>query len=201
MKIKIRLEEAKDYDAVEFLTREAFWDVYKPGCDEHLILHKLRDIPTFVSELDFVAVSENEIVGHIIYSEAKVVSSIGQENKVLTFGPLSVLPSLQKKGIGSLLIEHSIEKARQQDYKAVIIYGNPKYYHRFGFKNAMEYGITTPQGDNFEAFMALELYDDSLKGIEGKFYVDDVFETNSNELEEFEKKFPFKEKHVTDTQL
>lgn len=201
MEIIIRLETPKDYKEVEILTREAFWDVYMPGCDEHLILHKLREVPAFIRELDFVACDEDRIVGNIVYSKAKIINNQNQEFIVLSMGPISVLPSLQRKGIGSLLIKHSINRARELGYKAVIIFGNHDYYHRFGFENAQKYGIATSKGENFNEFMALELYENSLKDIQGKFYADDVFQVNNRELEEFEQGFPYKEKNITNSQL
>lgn len=199
--IIIRLENPKDYRETETMVREAFWDVYQPGCSEHLLLHKLRKVPAFIEELDFVAYDNNKIVGNIVYSQAKIINKQNQEFTVLCMGPLGVLPSYQGKGIGSLLIEQSLHKARLLDYKAVIIFGDPDYYHRFGFENARKYNIQTSHGDNFDAFMALELYDKSLNGIQGKFYYDLVFQIESDELELFEKEFSYKEKHVTDTQL
>lgn len=201
MSISIRQEEEKDFKIVEYMTREAFWDLYKPGCDEHLVLHKIRKVPAFVKELDLVACEEDRIVGNVIYSKAKVVNKENREFEVLCMGPIAVLPSYQKQGIGSLLMDHSLEKARQLGHKAIIIFGNPDYYQRFGFRNACEYNIQTSTGENFDAFMALELYDGSLQGISGKFYADEVFETKAEELEEFEKGFPHKVKHVTETQL
>lgn len=201
MMISIRVEQARDYSAVEHLTREAFWDLYHPGCSEHLIVHKIRDVPAFVGELSLVACDGDTIVGNIMYSRARVVDARNQEYEVLCMGPIGVLPSCQKKGIGSQLMNASIRKAKALGFRAVIIYGNPAYYHRFGFVNAQEYGITTPTGDNFDAFMALELYDGALQGISGKFYADRVFEVDHQELEAFDKQFPYKEKHVTDTQL
>lgn len=201
MKVKIRPEEEKDHRSVEYITREAFWDLYKPGCNEHLIVHKMREVPAFIKELSFVACDEENIVGSIIYSRAKVVNNENIASEVLCMGPISVLPSYQGKGIGSLLMNHSVEKSRELGFKAVIIFGNPGYYHRFGFANAEKYHITTASGENFEPFMALELYEGSLKGITGKFYEDKVFETEEKELEIFEKEFPFREKHVTDTQF
>ncbi len=201
MSISIRQEEENDFKSVEDMTREAFWDLYKPGCDEHLVLHKIRKVPAFVKELDLIACDDDRIVGNIIYSKSKVVNEESREFEVLCMGPIAVLPSCQKQGIGSLLMNHSLEKARQLGHKAVIIFGNPDYYQRFGFRNAGDYNIQTSTGENFDAFMALELYDGSLKGISGKFYADEVFETDAEELEEFEKGFPPKVKHVTDTQL
>lgn len=197
----IRLENKNDYREVENLTREAFWDIYKPGCDEHLIVHKIRNTSSFIPELDFVAVRDNQIVGNIIYSKSKVLGVDNNEHEVISFGPISVLPSLQKKGIGSTLIEHTIEMAKDMGYKAVFIFGNPAYYHRFSFENAERFRISTSEGLNFDAFMALELYKDSLKGMSGKFYMSPVFEVSLEDIEDFEKSFPYKEKHVTDTQL
>jgi predicted N-acetyltransferase YhbS len=114
---------------------------------------------------------------------------------------LSVLPSLQKTGIGSKLINHTIELTREKGYKAIVIFGNPAYYHRFGFVNAEKFNISTSDGENFDAFMVLELYEDALRGISGRFHEDSVFHIDKDELEAFEKKFPYKEKHITDTQF
>ncbi len=201
MNFQIRLETPGDYKETETLTRDAFWDLYKPGCVEHLIVHKIRQLRAFVQELDFVATMNNKIIGNIIYSRAKIVNDHNIENEVLCMGPLSVLPLYQKKGVGSKLICHSTDKAKEIGFKGVIILGNPDYYTRFGYKNAINYNIKTSDGHNFDAFMALELYENSLKGIEGRFYADSVFEIDNKELEEFEKKFPYKEKHVIGTQF
>jgi len=116
-------------------------------------------------------------------------------------GPSTVLPSYQKQGIGALLMKYSIEKANNLGYKGIIIFGNPDYYHLFGFVSAKDYNIQTSWGDDLDEFMALELYHGSLRDISGKFYEDEVFKIENDELEDFEKQFPFKEKHVTDTQL
>ena len=202
MDITIRLESPSDFRETELLTREAFWDVYKPGCDEHLLLHNMRHVPAFIRELDFVADYKNKIVGNIIYTKAKVVGENNLEHEVLCMGPLCVLPSCQKKGIGSKLMKHSIARAKELGYTAIIIFGNPEYYNRFGFENAQKkYNIKTSEGENLDAFMALELYAGSLIGIEGRFYMDPVFKIDEKELEEFEKEFPYKEKHITATQL
>lgn len=201
MKLIIRPENENDYEEVENLTREAFWDIYQPGCDEHLLVHKLRKVSAFIPGLDFVAVRGDKIVGHIIYSKSKIVDSEGIAHEAITFGPVSVLPSRQKKGIGSALIEHTKESAAKMGYKAIVIFGNPAYYHRFGFKSAESFGITTAEGANFEAFMAMELYPGALQGITGRFYEDPVFQVDKEELKAFEKRFPYKKKHVTSTQL
>ena len=121
MNISIRLEEEKDFKSVEYMTREAFLDLYKPGCDEYLVVYKIRKVPAFVKELDFIACDKDTIVGNIIYSRAKVLNEENKEFEVLCMGPFAVLPSYQKQGIGSLLMNHSIEKARQLGYKGIII--------------------------------------------------------------------------------
>lgn len=201
MEPTIRNTTEADYFKTEYLTREAFWDVYKPGCDEHLVLHNIRKSNCYVKELDFVAIKNDEIIGHIICTRAKVIDTQNKEHEVLCMGPLCVLPRFQKEGIGSKLMIRTISGARKLGFPGMILFGNPAYYHRFGFKNAAVYGITTKDGQNFDPFMALELQDDGFMNIKGKFFEDSIFETNPEELAEFEKNFPFKEKHVTDTQL
>jgi predicted N-acetyltransferase YhbS len=201
MNIKIRLEKEKDHQEVENMTREAFWDLHQPGCDEHLLVHKLRKAEAFIPELDFVAELDHQVVGNIMYSRARVIDGKGLEHEVLTFGPLSVLPSHQRLGVGSALVKHTLKLAEEMGFKAIIIFGHPEYYHRFGFANAERFHITTSDGANFEPFMALELYEGALRGIEGRFYEDAVFKTDPAELETFDKGFPYREKHVTDTQF
>ena len=201
MNISIRLEEKQDYKKVEYLTREAFWDLFRPGCCEHLIVHKIRKAPAFVKELSYIACDNDNVIGCIFYSTAKVVNDENKEFEVLCMGPFGVLPPFQKKGIGSLLMSCSIKKAGELGFKAIVIFGNPEYYQRFGFVNAKNYGITTSSGENFDAFMALELFDGALDGITGKYYDSDVFRIDDKELEVFEREFPYKEKHITDTQI
>ncbi len=201
MDITISQEEEKDFNTVENLIRETFWDLYHPGCSEHLVAHKLRQSPDLVKELDLVACDGSGIVGHIMYSKARVEGEDGSASEVLCMGPIAVLKEYQNKGIGSLLMEHSIKMAGRTGYRAIVIFGDPDYYHRFGFRSAEEYGIQTATGENFDAFMVLELQEGSLSGVSGKFYASEVFEVVDEELEDFEKNFPYKEKHVTDTQL
>jgi predicted N-acetyltransferase YhbS len=201
MKVLIRRTTENDFPQTENITREAFWNVYKPGCDEHFILHTIRYKKCYIGELDLVAFFDNEIIGHIISTKAKVVDSLNNEHEILCIGPLSVLPDLQKKGIGSKLMNHSIAIARELGFSGMILFGNPDYYHRFGFRNAQEYNITTKDGQNFEPFMALELHKNGLADTKGRFFEDDAFESDSADLIEFEKRFPYKEKLVTDTQF
>lgn len=201
MNITIRPEEEKDFRIVENLTREAFRDLYKPGCDEHFILHNMRKVTAFVRELDFVACDDNEVVWNIAYTKAKIINNEQKEFEVLCMWPVGVLPSYQWKKIWSLLINYTIQKAKELWYKAIILFWNPDLYHRFGFVNAEKYQIQTSDGSNFDPFMVLELYEWVLDWISGRFHEDKVFEVNKEELELFEKWFPYREKHITDTQL
>jgi predicted N-acetyltransferase YhbS len=199
--ILIRKSTEKDYYQTEMITRESFWNLYRPGCVEHLILHNMRKSDCYLSELDLVAVYENRIVGHIISTKAKVTDPMNKEHEILCAGPLSVLPEFQKQGIGSELMNASILLAKESGYAGMILFGNPEYYHRFGFRNAKEYNITTKDGQNFEPFMALELQKDGLTGIQGRFFEDSSFEVRDDELTEFETNFPPKVKLKTATQF
>jgi len=193
--IHIRQERPADHYAVENITRDAFWQWESDKiCDEHLLVYRLRSCDTLVSELNLVAEQDGKIVGHIIYSTSKVVDESGVAHEVLTFGPLTVCPGYQKKGIGQALMRYSFTVAKELGYRGIIIYGHPEYYPRVGFKLAGEFGISTPDGGNFDYFMAYPLYDGALDGIRGRHYADSVFDTLSQEdTVEFDKKFPPKE--------
>lgn len=190
----IRKTRKDDYFKTENITREAFWNLYKSGCDEHLVLNQLRKGNNYIPELDLVAISGNDIVGHIISTKAYILDDKGEKHEVLCVGPISVLPKMQMKGIGSVLIKHSIEKAIKLEYIAMVLFGAPEYYHKFGFKDAEFFNISTKEGRNFIHFMVLELEAYNLEGISGKFYEDEGFVTKNEDLDEFEKKFPEKEK-------
>lgn len=188
MTVNIRLETKEDYREVEELTREAFWDVYKPGCDEHLMVHQLRNSDGFVKDLDYIACIDDKIVGSIIYTEARIINE-DHTYTVLCMGPLSVHPDYQKKGIAAKLMNHTIAKAKEMGYRGIILFGSTNYYPRFGFIPADNYGITTSTGDNFDAFMALELHEGSLNNVDGRFYEDEGFSIDEAALAEFEKLF------------
>ena len=193
-KIKFRLEQQKDYRTVENLTREAFWNNFVPGCDEHYLAHILRDADCFIKELDFVAEINDKVVANIMYSEAKVIAEDKNEYPVITFGPVSVLPEYQRKGIGKAIIEHSKKRAKEMGYNAIIIYGDPAVYSNAGFKPAEKYGIYTPSKRYLDALQACELIDGSLNRIKGYFQEDKVFEIDKMLAEEFDKGFEHKQK-------
>jgi len=199
MNIELRPEEEKDYFIVENITREAFWNYHVPGCDEHLLIHNLRKANEFIKELDFVAINNSKIIGNIVYVTAKVTNN-GIQYPVLTFGPISVLPEYQNNGIGSKLINHTVKLSREMGFKGIIIYGDPEYYKRFGFRESKQYKITNKDKKYPAALLVLELYPNALHRIEGIFDEGKIYEVNKKELEEFDKNFTVKEKGYSKTQ-
>lgn len=198
MEITLRLEVEKDWREVEVLTREAFWkaeriDELGIGCDEHYLVHTLRKSSDFIPELDFVAEVDGKIVGNIMYSKAHVCLPNGNHHQVLNFGPISVLPEFKNKGVGSALMRHSLKTAARLGYGAVLFFGHPTYYPRFGFKEAKNFGITTSQGDNYPAFMAMEIIYGDLDGIKGTFHESPLYKVDAKAAREYDLLFPKKD--------
>ena len=197
MGINVRLEEEKDYRRVEGITRAAFGysDRIKRGqigCPyEHWMVHELRRRDGIMA-LSLVAELENGImVGHIICSDA-VVKKETQELPILNFGPLSVLPEYQRQGVGKTLVQAMIEQAKRLDYGAILFFGRPEYYPQFGFKQAVFYGISDSEGNNYPAFMAMELKEGYLKDFRGgKYFESDIYndELNRETVRAFDKVF------------
>jgi predicted N-acetyltransferase YhbS len=144
-------------------------------------------------KLNFVAELDGRIVGHIIYSNAYILQPDGSKMDVLNFGPISVWPKLQKMGIGGALMKHSIEEAKKSGYGAILFFGHPEYYPRFGFVEAKEFGITDCNGDNYPAFMAMELKEGFFKNISGRFIEADIYndDLNREQAKEFDKQFGY----------
>lgn len=193
MNANLRLEQSADYRNVEELTREAFWNHYVPGCNEHYLLHIMRDCGAFIRELDIVAEIDGEIVGNIVYTKAKILGDDGISREVLSFGPVSVLPAFWEKGIGSALIEYTIVRAKESGYRAILIYGDPAYYKRFGFIPAETFGIGTPDNMYAEPLQALELWEGALSGCNGRFFEDAIYGVDEDAAAEFDTTFPHKE--------
>lgn len=187
----IRKEEEQDYYEVEHVTQRAFWNKYRPGCVEHYLVHKLRRDQHYLPELSRVAVLNGKIVGCIMYARAWVKD--GEKTyELANFGPLCVDPDYQGLGIGGMLVRETIILAEKAGLPGIIIYGEPDYYPRLGFKTCDYYGITTPEGENFPAFMGYELGQNRMKEIHGKCYVADVFyQLPEEEVEAYNRKFPF----------
>jgi len=202
----IRLENSNDWLEVENITREAFWNVYRPGCTEHLVVHNFRTHPAFVRELSFVAEDENssKVIAHIMYCKATIISDRGEQKEILMFGPVSVLPEFQRCGIGSEVIEYSLQRAKELGYGAVAITGNPEYYHRFGFQSGSKFQIyyaDLPRTEEAPFFMIKELVEGYLSGIVGKIIEPDAYAVSDEAVEQFDLKFPCKIKEKRPGQL
>ena len=200
----IREETEKDYREVENLTREAFWNVYCPGCVEHLVVHRLHSEGGAIPKLDLVIEEDGKIVANIIYAEAKVKDEHGASHTVAIFGPLSVLPEYQKKGYGSKLIEHTLEMAKEMGYPMVIITGSPEYYGRFGFESASKYGIYHRDfGKDADApfFMVKVLDEEKSSKIKGEYSDPEYYLVTGEEADAFDADFPPKKKEVLPGQL
>ncbi len=196
----IRLETVEDFRIVENLTREAFWNLYAPGCVEHYIAHHIRKSKAFIKELDFVAVLDGQIVGNIMYTHSHVVAPDGTKHPTITFGPLSVLPAFQRQGIGSALVAHSKLVATNMGFTAIVIYGHPKNYHKMGFCSASKFGISRGDGKFAVALMAMPLTAGGLDGVRGCFHESEDFAIDEAAFATFEATFPPKEKIETPTQ-
>jgi predicted N-acetyltransferase YhbS len=200
MNITFRLERPGDHYAVEAMTREAFWHFWEPDreiCDEHLLVHKLRHCPALIPELNLVAELDGKVAGHIIYTASHIKTADGKTAEVITFGPLTVLPEHQGRGIGRALMFYSFEEAKKLGHRAVVIYGIPDYYPRVGFRRGAGFGLTDAEGKAYDAFMVYPLYDGALDGLHGSHHYHPVYESlTQEEALEFDRKFPPKEPHV-----
>jgi predicted N-acetyltransferase YhbS len=159
----------------------------------------MRSLPSHIKELAFVAIKDDNIVGNITYTKSFVKTESGTFFDTITFGPICAAPAYQGQGIGSSLIKHSVEVAKNLGYKAIIIYGDPAYYERFGFRNGKRFGICDPDGKYMKGLQVLELYKGALDGVTGSFFHDPVYEMEESEAAEFDKTFPYKER-VSETE-
>lgn len=188
--IQIRSERPEDYFAVEEMTMRAFWNKHHMGCNEHYLLHKLRDAEEYLPELSRIAFKDGQVIGAIFYSKAYVQDG-NNHREVLTFGPLCVNPCWQGCGVGEMLLHETMKLAAAEKYPGIVIFGEPDYYPRLGFQTCDHFGITTADGKNFDSFMAIELIPDGMKDIHGAFYEAGVFEDlPKEETEAYTKQFP-----------
>ena len=142
----IRKEEQKDWEIVENITREAFYNLYVPGCVEHYLVHIMRKHEDFIPELDFVLERNGQVIGNIMYTKARLIDENGIEKEILTFGPVSILPAYQRMGYGKMLMEHSFQAAMQLGYDVIVIFGSPSNYVSRGFKSCKKYNVSMENG-------------------------------------------------------
>lgn len=198
--MNIRLEHSQDYREVENLTREAFWNVYRPGCTEHYVLNQYRSNPDFIPELDLVMEEDNRIIGHVMFSKAVITLDDGTVFPSCTFGPISIHPDYKRRGYGLKLLTYSLEKARAMGIGLLQMEGNIDFYRHAGFGLASRLHIhyhAEPRDAEVPYFLAQELipgYWGSREGTycppKGYFVADD----NPEAFEAYEASSPPKEK-------
>lgn len=202
--IIIRLERKDEYHEVENLVRESFWNVYRPGCLEHFVLHQLRNDPAFIPELDFVMTLDGKLIGQNMFMNAVIASDDGRNIPVMAMGPICITPELKRQGYGKILLDYSLERAAALGYGALCIEGNIDFYGKSGFKKASEFGIRyhgVPEGEDTAFFLCRELIPGYLEGITGEYAPPEGYMVDEQEAEKFDKEFPYKEKKKLPGQL
>ena len=202
--IVIRLEEKSDYREVENLVRDGFWNVYRPGCLEHYVLHQLRNDPAFVPELDFVMTLDGQLIGQNMFMKAVIAADDGRSIPIMTMGPICIAPELKRKGYGKILLDYSLEKAKELGCGAVCFEGNIDFYGKSGFKQASEFGIRyhgLEEGDDASFFLCKELISGYLDDITGEYAAPAGYLVNEKEAEAFDREFPYMEKEKLSGQI
>lgn len=202
--MNIRLETENDYFDVENMVRNSFWNIYRPGAFEHFIVHNLRDDERFVKDLAYVIEKDNKIIGHINYSKGKIICDDGNGIDALVLGPIAIDENYQNQGYGSELIEYTLELISEKEIPYVFVIGDENYYHRFGFESASRYNIFlegTDESEECEFFMIKIFNDVEPDFTKATFQNPDVFDVDENDVEEFDRKFEYKEKKIQEGQL
>ena len=198
--IKIRNEEETDYEIVEEITRKAFWNLYIPGCMEHYLAHVMRSHKDFLTALDLVIEVDNQIIGNIMYTKAKLVDESGGEKEILSFGPVCIVPEYQRMGYGKMLMEHSFDQAVALGYDVIVIFGNPSNYVGRGFKSCKKYNICLDNGTFPAAMMVKELKQKALDGRKWVYYDSPVMKIDEQEAERFDESLEKMEKKFQPSQ-
>lgn len=202
--IIIRNETKEDYRNVENLTREAFWNVYRPGCTEHYVLHCYRNDPAFVPELDLVMELNGELIGQVIYVRSEIDCDDGRKVPIMTFGPIGIAPKYKRQGYGKRLLDYSMEKAKEMGVGALVITGNILFYGKSGFVPAKTKGVRYADDPEADYLLVKELIPGYLDGVSGTYKDPEgyfVCEKNPKDFERFEATFPTREKKILPGQL
>lgn len=197
-RITFRNETPADYRAVESLVRNAFWNVYRPGCDEHLIVHRFRARSEFVPELDIIMEADGVLAGHVMFVRSEIRLNGGGALPVMTFGPLSIAPEFQRRGYGTILLRHAMEKAEETGCGALLITGNIGFYGKSGFVTGKSKGVFYGADPDADYFLVKELVPGFLDRVRdaggGTFREPDGYSVDPKDVEEFDRLFPPREK-------
>jgi len=193
----IRLEKKEDYREIESLVRESFWNVYRPGCNEHYVIHVLREDSAFVNELDFVMEKNGHLIGQNMFMKTIIKADDGRTIDILTMGPICITPELKRKGYGKAILDYSLEKAAKLGFGVVLLEGNIGFYGNSGFDYARKFGIRyhdLPEGADDSFFLCKELIPGYLDGAKGVYQTPEGYYADDADVEEFDKGFPPKKK-------
>ena len=193
----IRQEKKEEHRAVENLVRESFWNVYRPGCSEHYVIHVLRDDPAFVKELDFVMEKDGALIGQNMFMRTIINADDGRVISVLTMGPIGITPELKRHGYGKKLLDYSLAQATAMGFGAVLFEGNIGFYGKSGFDYARNFGIRyhdLPEGADDSFFLCKELIPGYLEGVTGVYQTPQGYYVDDADVEAFDRDFPAKEK-------
>ena len=193
----VRLERTEDYREVENLVRESFWNVYRPGCSEHYVIHVLRDDPAFVKELDFVMEQDGALIGQNMFMRTVINADDGRTIPVLTMGPIGITPERKRQGYGKKLLDYSLERAAAMGFGAVLFEGSIGFYGHSGFTYARSFGIRyhdLPEGADDSFFLCRELIPGYLDGVTGVYQTPRGYYVDDRDVETFDRAFPPKEK-------
>ena len=205
--IVIRREKESERREVEELVRESFWNVYRPGCLEHYVLHRLRDDPAFVPELDLVMEKDGRIIGQNMFMRAVIEADDGRRIPIMTMGPICIAPELKRKGYGKKLLDESLLRAAALGCGALCFEGNIAFYGKSGFTYASRFGVRyhgLPEGADQSFFLCRELVPGYLDGVKGEYAPPEGYFCCEREQEAFgryEASFPPKEKKKLPGQL
>ena len=194
---RIRKETNADHRAVEFLIRESFWNVYRPGCSEHYVMHVLRDDPAFVQELDFVMEQDGCLIGQNMFMRTVIEADDGRTIDVLTMGPICITPALKRQGYGKILLDYSLKQAAEMGFGAVLFEGDIGFYGKSGFDYASRFGIRyhdLPEDADASFFLCKELIRGYLGGVTGVYLTPQGYYVDDADVETFDRDFPPKEK-------
>lgn len=193
----IRLERKDEHREVENLVREAFWNVYRPGCLEHYVLHCLRNDPAFIPELDFVMERDGKLIGQNVFMRASIAADDGRMIPIMTMGPICIAPECKRQGYGKILLDYTMEKAAELGAGALCFEGNIDFYGKSGFTYASEFGVRyhgLPDGEDASFFLCRELIPGYLNGITGVYATPAGYFVDEEEAEAFDREFPAKQK-------
>lgn len=194
---EIRKEYPSEHYEVENLVREAFWNVYRPGCLEHYLIHCLRNSEAFIPELDLVMENNGQLIGQVVGMKAEIKADDGRVIPILTIGPIGIHPDFKRKGFGKKLLDYTLTQATEMGFGAVCFEGNIDFYGKSGFSYASNFGIRyhgLPQDEDASFFLCKELKEGYLNGITGEYTTPQDYFVDEAECDVFDKQFPFKEK-------